>query len=61
LLQNHNTALHIACENGDVEAVGQLIMGAKVNGSLMELLESTNKEKETPFAIAERNQHKAQQ
>lgn len=49
LLQNHNTALHLACENGDVEAVGILI------GAGSQEFETLNKEKETPLMIAERN------
>lgn len=53
-MPNHNTALHLACENGDVEALGILI------GAGSQEFESLNKEKETPLMVAERNQSKGQ-
>lgn len=61
VLQNNNTALHIACERGDLQAVGMIVQAAKIFGNLQDVLEMTNKEKETPFMIAERNQAKSQE
>ena len=46
-IKQGNTALHIACENADLEAV-KILVG---HGALMDM---ANKEKETPMSIASR-------
>lgn len=42
--------MHIACENGDLEAIKILIK----NGGLCADLEALNREKETPIGITQR-------
>eukprot|EP00347_Sterkiella_histriomuscorum_P020274 403338429 len=55
LSSSNNTALHLACENGDLQAVSILIAAG------YQEFENLNKDKETPIMIAERNQSKGQQ
>ena len=45
----HNTALHIACENGDIEAVKILINKGRAD------LEAQNRDKETPLLVTKRH------
>lgn len=51
-MPNQNTALHIACENGDFESVKILYKSG------LKDFESPNKDKETPLSLAERYQNR---
>ena len=54
LLLTQTTALHIACEHGDITSVQKLMpYGAE--------LDAQNRERETPLSIAQRNAHKGGQ